>query len=187
MDPFSILCFYCKLYSCIIISRSYFLSGHHQNSFAKHWTLASKENAFRFLQTSGHNTLVNWPIHNLVSCMFLSRTHYTIYYLVDLFTPNCQWLSSKESTCNAGTTGDMGSILGSGRYSGGGHRNPLQYSCLENPMDRGAWQATVHGGHKESYTTDQQHCHSYLNKAYLTQVFSPKSTPYPKCSCIQEH
>ena len=37
-----------------------------------------------------------------------------------------------------------GSILGSGRFPGGGHGNPLQYSCLENPMDRGTWQAMVH-------------------------------------------
>ena len=47
----------------------------------------------------------------------------------------------KESTCNAG---DLGLILELGRSPGGGHGNPLQYSCLENPMDRGAWRATVH-------------------------------------------
>ena len=41
--------------------------------------------------------------------------------------------------------GDLGSIPGSGKSPGGGLGNPLQYSCLENPMDRGAWQATVHG------------------------------------------
>ena len=41
--------------------------------------------------------------------------------------------------------GDAGLILGSGRSPGGGHDNPLQYSCLENPMGRGAWQATVQG------------------------------------------
>ena len=40
--------------------------------------------------------------------------------------------------------GDLGSISGLGRSSGGGNGNPLQYSCLENPMDRGAWWATVH-------------------------------------------
>ena len=51
----------------------------------------------------------------------------------------------KESACSAGDTGDMGSIPGSGRSPGGGHGNPLQYACLENLMDRGAWQATVHG------------------------------------------
>ena len=53
-------------------------------------------------------------------------------------------LSSKESTCNAGATEDAGSTPGSGRSPGGGHGNPLQYSCLENPVDRGPWQATVH-------------------------------------------
>ena len=49
---------------------------------------------------------------------------------------------SKESACNAG---DPVLIPGLGRSSGEGNGNPLQYSCLENPMDRGAWQATVHG------------------------------------------
>ena len=48
----------------------------------------------------------------------------------------------KESACNAG---DPGLIPGSGRTSGAGNGNPLQYSCLENPMDGGAWRATVHG------------------------------------------
>ena len=48
----------------------------------------------------------------------------------------------KESACIAG---DVGSISGLGRSPGRGHGNPLQYSCLENPMDRGAWRATVHG------------------------------------------
>ena len=47
-----------------------------------------------------------------------------------------------ESACNAG---DLGSILGLGRSSGEGNGNPLQYSCLENPIDRGSWQAAVHG------------------------------------------
>ena len=51
---------------------------------------------------------------------------------------------SKESACNAGDTGDVGLISGSGRSPGGGHGNPLQYSCQENPMDRGAWWATIH-------------------------------------------
>ena len=47
----------------------------------------------------------------------------------------------KESSCQAG---DESLIPGSGRSPGGGHGNPLQYSCLENPMERGAWLATVH-------------------------------------------
>ena len=53
--------------------------------------------------------------------------------------------SSKESTCNAGDAGDSGSIPGLGRYPGGGNGNPLQYTCLENLRDRGAWWDTVHG------------------------------------------
>ena len=52
---------------------------------------------------------------------------------------------SKESACNTGVAGDMGSITGSGRSSGQGNGNSLWYSCLENAMDRGAWQATFHG------------------------------------------
>ena len=48
----------------------------------------------------------------------------------------------KESVCNAG---DLGSIPGLGRSPGEGNGNPLQYSCLESSMDRGAWRATVHG------------------------------------------
>ena len=51
--------------------------------------------------------------------------------------------ADKESTCNAGDTGDMGLISGSGRSSGGRHGNPFQHSCLENPMNREAWQATI--------------------------------------------
>ena len=45
---------------------------------------------------------------------------------------------------NTGDIRDKGVISGSGRTSGGGHGNPLQYSCLENPMDRGSWQAMAH-------------------------------------------
>ena len=52
--------------------------------------------------------------------------------------------------------GDLGSIPGSGRFPGEGNGNPLQYSCLENPMDRGAW---CPWGHKESDTTEPLHFH----------------------------
>ena len=51
----------------------------------------------------------------------------------------------KDPVCQCRRLRDVGSISGSERSPGGGHGNPLQYSCLENPMDRGAWQATVHG------------------------------------------
>ena len=51
----------------------------------------------------------------------------------------------KNLPANAGETGDVLLSLGQEESPGGGNGNPLQYSCLENPMDRGAWQATVHG------------------------------------------
>ena len=59
----------------------------------------------------------------------------------------------KNPPTNAGTVRDLGSISGLGRCPGGGHGNPPQYSCLENPMDRGAWRGT---GHRvtESETTE---------------------------------
>ena len=50
----------------------------------------------------------------------------------------------KKPPANAGDIRDAGLIPGSGRSPGGGHGNPLQYSCLENPMDRGTWWAAVH-------------------------------------------
>ena len=63
---------------------------------------------------------------------------------------------SKESDCNAG---DTGSIYGLGRFPGGGHGNPFQYSCLENPKDRGAWWARVHGVAKSLTTESTSHVH----------------------------
>ena len=54
----------------------------------------------------------------------------------------CGGWDGKESDCNAG---DPGSIPGLGIFPGGGNGNPLQYTCLENPMDGGAWQSTIHG------------------------------------------
>ena len=63
----------------------------------------------------------------------------------------------KNTPANAGDTGRMGLIPGLGRSPGGGNGNPLQYSCLENPMDRGAWRATVHGGLKELDATEHAH------------------------------
>ena len=58
----------------------------------------------------------------------------------------------KNLPANAGEIRDLGLIPGPGRFPGEGHGNPLQYSCLENPIDRRSWQATVHGVTKSQTT-----------------------------------
>ena len=60
----------------------------------------------------------------------------------------------KNLPTSAGDIRDVGSIPGLRRSPGGRHGNPVQHSCLDNPMDKGAWRATVHGVTKESYTTE---------------------------------
>ena len=75
---------------------------------------------------------------------------------------------SKESTCNAGDAGDAGLIPGSGRSPREGNGNPLQYSCLETLMDRGAWRATVHGVAQESDMIEApQHAHALMHARIL--------------------
>ena len=66
------------------------------------------------------------------------------------------WRSSKESAYNARDSGNAGLIPGRGNH------NPLQYSCLENPMDRGAWQATVHGVAKSQTQLKQLSTHAHM-------------------------
>ena len=68
----------------------------------------------------------------------------------------------KNPPTNAGDARDASSIPGSGRSPGVGNGNPVQYSCLENSMDRGVWWATVHGGHKESDTIEHAYMYAYM-------------------------
>ena len=83
---------------------------------------------------------------NKCSFLYIFQHHITLY--PSRYKSLCQWRGFpggsdvKASACNAG---DLGSVPGSGRSPGEGNGNPLQYSCLENPMDGGAWWATVHG------------------------------------------
>ena len=87
---------------------------------------------------------------SLLKCIELydKKGEITVYKLY-LNEPNPRalplWLRDKEYACSAGDTGDPGSIPGWGRSPGGVHGNPLQYPCLENPIDRGAWRAAVYG------------------------------------------
>ena len=66
----------------------------------------------------------------------------------------------KDPPAIAGDSGDTGLVPGLGRSPGGGNDNPLQYSCLKNPMNRGTWWATVHGLQRVGY--DQVHMHASL-------------------------
>ena len=95
-----------------------------------------------------------------------------------------RWLSSKESACNAG---DLGSIPGLGRSPGEGTGNPLQYSCLENPMEIGARWAAVHGVTK-SQTWLSTHtgsiCRRFLTWQYWLSYFGLKAQL--KCHFPQE-
>ena len=88
---------------------------------------------------------------------------------------------------SAGAAGDMGSIPGLGRSPGRVNGNPLQYSCLKNPTDRGTWQATVHGVTKELDVTEQLSVFACMEKVVSTQplLLSPFLNNRPKhCCCI---
>ena len=80
----------------------------------------------------------------------------TLFYKVDFpFNAN-----GKEPSASAGDAGDLGSIPWLGRSPRGGNGNLLQYSCLEKPMDRGSWQATVNGVTK-NWTRLSMHIHTH--------------------------
>ena len=87
-----------------------------------------------------------WTSHGMLQSMGLQRVRH------DWATELTGGSGVKNAPASAG---GMCSIPGSGRSSGEGNGNPLQYSCLESPMDRGAWRATVHGVTKESDMTER--------------------------------
>ena len=76
-------------------------------------------------------------------------------YLLVVFSPIKGFPGGSDSKESAFNARDLGSIPGSGRSPGGGNVNPLQYSCLENSMDRGAWQARVHGIAKTNLNNEE--------------------------------
>ena len=95
--------------------------------------------------------------------------------------PCTEFPGGSEDKASACSVGDLGSIPGLGRSPGEGSGNPLQYSCLENPMDGGAWQATVHGVTKSQirlsnftslYFTSTLHTSRYLIFPFFS--YTPK-------------
>ena len=82
--------------------------------------------------------------------------------------------SGKEPPASGGDTGDTRSIPGLVRSPAGRHGNPLQFSCLKNPMNRGAWQATVHGGHRVGHDWSDLACiHTLHCHYYFKYLFCP--------------
>jgi len=92
--------------------------------------------------------------------------------VVILICPDQMELVVKNLLANAGDKRDVDSIPRSGKSSGGGHSNPLQYSSLENPMDRGALRGTVHRVTKSEtqlkQLSKQRHCLKRVNREYKT-------------------
>ena len=93
----------------------------------------------------GHYTVLS-TVPSYIQQVFISYLSYSNVYRFPWGFPVV--LLIKNPFANTGDTRDTGLIPGSGRSPGGGHGNPLQYSCLEDSMDRGAWWATVHGVEK---------------------------------------
>ena len=92
---------------------------------------------------------INMLLQGTETWAYICGGYHSVHYSSPEFP---RWLSGKESVCS---TGDPSSIPKSGRSPGEGNDNSLQYSCLENSMDRGAWQAIVHAVAKELDTTQQ--------------------------------
>ena len=120
----------CLLHSCSL-------------SFLKLCFLFSFQPAYSLPSPVSPSPFVHWWFQ--ICCRGLwwhwSGWGWCLFFLCILFRDFPSGSVDKESACNARDTGDLGSTPGSGRSSGGGNGNPLQYSCLENTMDRGAWHA----------------------------------------------
>ena len=109
-----------------------------------------------------------------------------IYIYIYIYTSQVA-LVVNNLPASAGIIRDTGSVRRSGRSPGGGHGNPLQYSCLENPMDRGAWWATVHGVAKSwtwlkqlsTHTCTCAHTNTYTHTyfmSFMCWMYTPAET-----------
>ena len=91
--------------------------------------------------------------------------------------------AGKESTCNERDTGDLGSFPGSGRYPKGENGNPVQYSCLKNSMDRGAWWATVRAAAKVRHNlSKKQHLHLTITTTNKKEATNLRKHLAKKCT-----
>ena len=126
-------------------------------------TLMQRNMCYHYFHSTNEETEAQWdyvacPIYIARGCR--SRTKSLSTWLI--------WqLSGKESACNAG---HAGLIPRSERYPGGGNGDPLQYSCLENSMNRGAWLAAVHR-FAESDMTELTHTHTHAHTMTLNTVY----------------
>ena len=151
---------------------------------------------YQVLSTSfGYNLISHLTVSLPVGCMYvqMSDTWDNYYFRVSgktiiiiiintvitiiIFIPEYGrgglpwWLGNEESVCNAGEAGDGGLIPGLGRSPGEEHGNPLQCSCQKNPMDRGAWQAIVHGVAKSQTQLKQLSKHAWEKQTGFLKSF----------------
>ena len=106
---------------------------------------------------------LRWVLNSIAKCPFTRKKE------KEREGKGTRWLSGKESTWNIGDEGDVSSIPGLRRSPEGGNGNPLHYSCLENPMDRGAWWTTVNGT-TESDTTEHMHTQTHTERHTYTST-----------------
>ena len=127
--------------------------------------------SYPYMTTGKTIALTRWTFSGKVMSLLFNM----LFRLVMSFSGDSD---GKASAYNAG---DPGSIPGSGKSPGEGNGNPFQYSCLENPMDRGAWWATVHGVAKsQTRLSDFTHTHTHTHTHRLVIAFLPRS----KCLLI---
>ena len=132
------------------------------------WAQGRRQRIFSWIYPKGKWPNVTWNSKEQFCFFFLagkcSKKSFSTDLLFRYWSTNFLCSSvGKESACNAG---DPGSNPGSGRSPGEGNGNPLQYSCLENPTDRGAWQAIVHGiaRVRHDLVTNHHHCSDEDNR-----------------------